>query len=105
MERERNYTITLGIYPGVLLGFRAYEEKDYITYVLYLPFVDIALEIDGEQHYVDERIVKSNFYRDEYLKSIGVETIRVRWSHYQKLSNEEKKDYLINLYSLLTCPT
>jgi hypothetical protein len=46
MERERNYTITLGIYPGVLLGFRAYEEKDYITYVLYLPFVDIALEID-----------------------------------------------------------
>jgi hypothetical protein len=46
MERERNYTITLGIYPGVLLGFRAYEEKDYTTYVLYLPFVDIALEID-----------------------------------------------------------
>ena len=63
---------------------------------------DIALEIDGEQHYADERIVKSNFYRDEYLKSIGIKTIRVRWSHYQKLSNEEKKDYLINLYSLLT---
>ena len=84
------------------------EEISYISeqqvsiYSIDFRIGDIALEIDGEQHYVDERIVKSNFYRDEYLKSLGIETIRVRWAHYQKLSDEEKKDYLNNLYSHLT---
>ena len=78
------------------------SEQQVSIYSIDFRIGDIALEIDGEQHYVDDRIVKSNFYRDEYFKSIGVETIRVRWSHYQKLSNEEKQDYLINLYSLLT---
>jgi hypothetical protein len=46
MENERGYTISLGLYPGILFGVRAYEEKDFTTYVIYLPFVDIAIEID-----------------------------------------------------------
>jgi very-short-patch-repair endonuclease len=73
------------------------SEQQVSIYSIDFRIGDIALEIDGEQHYVDERIVKSNFYRDDYLKSIGIETIRVRWSHYQKLSDNEKKDYLNNL--------
>lgn len=44
---ERYWSITIGIYPGILFGFRTYEEKDFNTHVLYLPFVDIALEIDN----------------------------------------------------------
>jgi very-short-patch-repair endonuclease len=78
------------------------SEQPVSIYSIDFRIGDIALEIDGEQHYVDERIVKSNFYRDEYLKSLGIETIRVRWAHYQKLSDEEKKDYLNNLFSNLT---
>ena len=84
------------------------EEISYISeqqvsiYSIDFRIGDIALEIDGEQHYVDERIIKSNFYRDEYLKSLNIETIRVRWAHYQKLSDEEKKDYLNNLRAHLT---
>ena len=46
MENERGYTISLGLYPGILFGVRAYEEEDFMTYVIYLPFVDIAIEID-----------------------------------------------------------
>lgn len=46
MENERGYTIAIGLYPGILFGFRAYEEEDFTTYVLYLPFIDIAIEID-----------------------------------------------------------
>jgi hypothetical protein len=46
MENERGYTISVGLYPGILFGVRAYEEKDFMTYVLYLPFIDIAIEID-----------------------------------------------------------
>jgi very-short-patch-repair endonuclease len=78
------------------------SEQPVSIYSIDFRIGDIALEIDGEQHYVDKRIVKSNFYRDEYLKSLGIETIRVRWAHYQKLSDEDKKDYLNNLYSHLT---
>jgi len=84
------------------------EEISYISeqqvsiYSIDFRIGDIALEIDGEQHYVDKRIIKSNFYRDEYLKSLDIETIRVRWAHYQKLSDEEKKDYLNNLRTHLT---
>lgn len=78
------------------------SEQQVSIYSIDFRIENIALEIDGEQHYMDKRIVKSNFYRDEYLKSLGIETIRVRWAHYQKLSNEDKKDYLNNLYSHLT---
>jgi len=43
---ERYWSITIGIYPGILFGFRTYEEANFNTHVLYLPFVDFALEID-----------------------------------------------------------
>ena len=40
-----NWSLSVGFYPGVVLGLRTYEEENQITHVLYLPFVDIALEI------------------------------------------------------------
>jgi hypothetical protein len=45
-NNDRYWSITIGLYPGILFGFRTYEEADFNTHVLYLPFVDIALEID-----------------------------------------------------------
>ena len=39
------YEISLGLYPGILLGFRSYNETLKTTHVLYLPFVDVALTI------------------------------------------------------------
>jgi very-short-patch-repair endonuclease len=78
-------------------GISFISEQQVSIYSIDFRIGNIALEIDGEQHYVDERIIKSNFYRDEYLKSIGIRTIRIRWAHYQKLSDDEKKDYLNNL--------
>jgi len=42
----RDWSLTLGLYPGILFGIRTYEEPDYTTWVFYIPFVDIALEID-----------------------------------------------------------
>ena len=45
MEENKNWSLSIGTYPGVLLGARTYEEETQITHVLYLPFVDIALEI------------------------------------------------------------
>ena len=44
-ENESAWTLSLGFYPGVLFGMRSYVEKDYTTHVLYLPFVDLAIEV------------------------------------------------------------
>lgn len=40
-----NWTLTIGLYPGILLGFRTYNEERYSTHVLYLPFIDVALTL------------------------------------------------------------
>ena len=46
MDKEKwNWSLSIGFYPGLLFGARAYEEKDRLTYVFYIPFIDIALEI------------------------------------------------------------
>ena len=44
---EKSWSITIVLYPGMLFGLRVYQEEFYSTYVLYLPFIDIALEIDN----------------------------------------------------------
>jgi hypothetical protein len=45
-KEDRYWSLTIGFYPGILFGIRTYEEETYSTHVLYLPFVDIAFEID-----------------------------------------------------------
>ena len=45
-KQETSWSLSIGFYPGVLLGFRTYEEKHMDTHVLYLPLVDLALEIN-----------------------------------------------------------
>ena len=44
-EIRKNWTLSIGFYPGILMGLRTYEEKKHNSYVFYLPFIDIALEI------------------------------------------------------------
>jgi len=46
--KGRNWSIELGIYPGILLGFRTYESEDVTTHVLYMPLVDIAFIIEND---------------------------------------------------------
>jgi len=43
-----NWNLSLGFYPGLLLGFRTYEEDDRTVYVLYLPIIDLALEVEND---------------------------------------------------------
>tara|TARA_R100000805_G_C3514375_1_gene39228 strand:- start:221 stop:370 length:150 start_codon:yes stop_codon:yes gene_type:complete len=46
MNKEKwNWSLSIGFYPGILFGVRAYEEAKQLTYVFYLPFVDIAFEM------------------------------------------------------------
>lgn len=46
MKKEKwNWSLSIGFYPGILFGTRAYEEDNSLTYVFYVPFVDVALII------------------------------------------------------------
>ena len=40
-----SWEITVGFYPGILVGFRSYENNDRNNHVLYLPFIDICLTV------------------------------------------------------------
>ena len=42
----KSWDLSIGLYPGVLIGMRSYVEKEFIEDVLYLPFVDIALKVE-----------------------------------------------------------
>jgi len=42
---EKSWELTMGFYPGILIGVRSYSHKDSVQHVLYLPFIDICLEI------------------------------------------------------------
>jgi very-short-patch-repair endonuclease len=67
------------------------EQYQIYLYQLDFAFVDskIDLEIDGEQHYLDERISLSDQRRNEYLENLGWKIIRIRWSEFQKNKDKE----------------
>jgi hypothetical protein len=44
---EKSWELAIGLYPGFLIGIRTYEEKISNTHVLYLPFINITLEIEN----------------------------------------------------------
>ena len=51
----------------------------------------IYLEIDGEQHYSDNRIVEHDKRRTQKLTELGWNGYRLRWSEFKKLSEDEKR--------------
>lgn len=51
----------------------------------------IYFEVDGEQHYVDRRIVEHDVKRNGILEKLGWTGIRVRWSHFIKLNDNQRK--------------
>ena len=56
------------------------------------PDIKIDLEIDGDQHHLDKRVVESDKRRNLYLEELGWKIIRVKWSEYKKLT--DKKEYV-----------
>lgn len=57
----------------------------------------LYLEIDGEQHYSDKKMVQHDIIRTAKLLELGWVGIRVRWSDFQKLSDAEKKQKVVEL--------
>jgi len=40
------WELSVGLYPGIVIGIRSYVEKEFVEHVLYLPFVDISLKVE-----------------------------------------------------------
>jgi very-short-patch-repair endonuclease len=66
-----------------------------------IPDKKIDIEIDGSQHYYDDKIVESDKRRNKFLEDDGWDVIRINWSDYQKLSLDNKKEYISNLKSYI----
>ena len=44
-DDKPNWSLSFGVYPGILFGMRTYEEDKQTAYVFYLPFIDVAYEV------------------------------------------------------------
>ena len=76
-------------------------------YQLDFAFIEkgLNIEIDGEQHYLDGRILESNKRKDLYLKENGWEVLRIRWSDYQKIEKINKIKYINELIDYINNKT
>jgi len=41
----RNWDLSVGLYPGILLGMRTYHGINKTSHVFYLPLVDLCIDI------------------------------------------------------------
>ena len=42
---SKGWSLQLGLYPGILLGFRSYKDEEKSIHVAYIPFIDIAFYV------------------------------------------------------------
>lgn len=60
----------------------------------------IAIEVDGEQHYVDNELCERDKIRDNKINEFGWKVIRIRWSSFQKLSQDERKTHIKEIFNI-----
>ena len=46
--KNKNWELSFGFYPGILIGFRSYEEENKTNHVLYVPFVDVCFTLNKQ---------------------------------------------------------
>lgn len=61
----------------------------------------LYVEIDGEQHYTDQKMILHDIERTKNLLNLGWIGKRIRWAHFQKLSFQEKKDQINEIIAFL----
>ena len=65
------------------------------------PDEKLYLEIDGNQHYLDKRIIEHDKKRTAKLTELGWTGFRIRWSDFQKLSDTERIEQIKNIGSMM----
>lgn len=79
------------------------QDLSHIGYFLDFGFKDkqIDLEIDGEQHYTDKVMVEHDIIRNKSILDSGWKVVRIRWSYWQSLNENEKKQIILFLKDYL----
>ena len=77
------YHYRIGVYE---LDFALVDEK-------------VDIEIDGNQHYCDPVVMASDIRRNKMLEALGWKIVRIRWSHFVSLLDEDKKAFVYDLKS------
>lgn len=79
--------------------------KQYPVHSYHLDFCEpnklIDIEIDGDQHYLDSKIIKHDIIRTKYLEDNGWIVYRIRWSEFKMLPIEEKQKIVQQIKKLL----
>jgi hypothetical protein len=44
---DKAWSISIGTYPGILFGMRTYHSDTHTQTVFYLPFFDVAYEVEN----------------------------------------------------------
>jgi len=90
-------------WKGILDSHGIVYEEQHPVGIYQLDFAilesKVDLEIDGDQHYLDPRIMKSDLRRNKYLEDLGWKIIRIKWSAYKKLV--DKQSYINYVISIL----
>ena len=42
----KTWSLSFGFYPGILFGMRTYQGDTHVQTVFYLPFIDLAYEVE-----------------------------------------------------------
>lgn len=61
------------------------------------PDARIDLEIDGAQHYSSEKAILRDAVRDAYVRGRGWDVIRVNWSQFKSLKDEDKTQFIASV--------
>lgn len=82
-------------------GIAFEQQYAFETYNLDFLIGNIDLEIDGEQHFRTQKAIDRDLRRNQILEDNGFKIIRIRWSYYQKLTQEKKQQFLCELKEML----
>ena len=44
----KDWELSFGFYPGIILGFRSYKENKRTYHVVYIPFIDVCLTVNND---------------------------------------------------------
>ena len=65
------------------------------------PLNKIDIEVDGEQHYLDKRIVEHDIRRNEFLEKEGWFVYRIRWSFFKNLDKDLQIKYVKDICDII----
>lgn len=71
------------------LGVKFRRQFSIANYILdfYAPSINLAIEIDGDSHYLDKQAVLKDKMRDKFLNGYGIKVLR--FTNHEVMSNLE----------------